>query len=88
MAVVLLTCVVKPRPNSPHEDIADVGTASALWTRKQVIGWIEADADTFCIIVNGRRAEVRVVREPGKEPYLRTRADGYWNDHLLGSSKV
>ena len=83
MAVVLLSCVVKPHPNSPHEDITDVGTASALWTRKQVIGWIEAGTDTFYIMVGGRRSEVGVVRESGKEPCLRARADGHWNDDLL-----
>jgi hypothetical protein len=84
MADVQLTCVSKPRPDSPHEHITHAGTSRQIWSREQVIGWIEAGTDTFYTIgPNGKRAEVGVVRESGKAPYLRTHVNGFWNDNFL-----
>ena len=84
MAVVQLTCTTKPRPDSPHEAITHVGTSRQVWPREQVVGWIEAGTDTFHSFgPNGKRADVAVVREPGKPPYLRARVDGQWSDDLL-----
>jgi Protein of unknown function (DUF3892) len=88
VADVQLTCTIKPRPDSPHEDITHVGTSRQVWPREQVVGWIEARTDTFYTIgPNGKRADVGVVRELGKVPYLRTQADGHWNDNLLALSR-
>jgi hypothetical protein len=44
-----------------------------------------ARANTFFVLDarTGKRADVGVVREAGKAPYLRTHADGYYNDNLL-----
>jgi hypothetical protein len=55
------------------------------WTREQVIASIEAQTNTFFVIDprNGKRANVGVVRPAGRAPYLRTYADGDWNDNLL-----
>ena len=83
MAAVQLTCVSKPHRDSPHEDITHVGTSHQTWLREQVIGWIDAGTDTFYTIVARKRAEVGVVREAGKAPYLRTHVGGLWNDNLL-----
>jgi Protein of unknown function (DUF3892) len=83
MAAVQLTCVTKPQPDSPHEHITHVGTSHQTWLREQVVAWIDGGTDTFYTIVAGKRGEVGVVREAGKAPYLRTRADGAWNDNLL-----
>ncbi|WP_218567647.1 DUF3892 domain-containing protein [Pseudomonas tructae] len=33
--------------------------------------------------VSGARADIGVVREPGRAPYLRTYADRQWNNNLL-----
>jgi hypothetical protein len=30
-----------------------------------------------------RRVDIAVVREAGRRPFLRTHADGQWNDNLL-----
>ena len=51
----------------------------------QVIQSIENRTNTFFVNDDrpGKRAEVGVVREPGKRPHIRTHADGYWNDNLL-----
>lgn len=86
MADCRITCIVKPHPNSPHEHITHVGNPPQwLWTREQVISSIEAGANSFFVLdgFTGKRAEVGVVRELSKAPYLRTYADGYFNDNLL-----
>jgi len=84
MSDVRITCIRKPHPQSPHEHITHVGTNGQVWTREQVIAWIDAGAYTFYTLdAYSRRADVGIVREPGKAPYLRTYADGVWNNNLL-----
>jgi hypothetical protein len=87
MADVQVACISKPHPQSLHEHITHVGNPAMKWrwTREQVIASIEAQTNTFFVIDprNGRRANVGVVRPPGRAPYLRTYADGDWNDNLL-----
>lgn len=86
MTDVLVTCITKPHPLSPHEHITHLGNPpSWVWTREQVIASIDAKTNTFFVRDpnTGKRADVGVVREVGKLPYLRTYADGYWNDNLL-----
>jgi Protein of unknown function (DUF3892) len=87
MADVRVTCITKPHPLSPHEHISHLGNPQAgwEWTREQVIASIEAGTNTFYVLDNktGKRADVAVVRPPGRAPFLRTHADGYWNDNLL-----
>jgi hypothetical protein len=87
MADVRVTCITKPHPESPHEHITHLGNPHAGWklTREEVIRRIEAGTDTFFVIdpYNGKRSDVGVVRPSGHAPYLRTYADGDWNDNLL-----
>jgi hypothetical protein len=86
MADAQITCIVKPSPQSQHEHITHVGNAGRwMWTREQVIESIDAKTNTFYVLdpANGRRADVGVVREAGKQPYLRTYADQQWNNNLL-----
>lgn len=86
MADVQVTCIVKPHPHSPHEHITHVGNPPRwIWPREQVIESIEAKTNTFFVLDprNGKRSNVGVVRVPGKAPYLRTYADGDWNNNLL-----
>ncbi|HYW07862.1 MAG TPA: DUF3892 domain-containing protein [Longimicrobium sp.] len=85
MADVRLTCIRKSNPQSAHEHITHVGAADgAVWTRDQVVGWIDRREHTFHVTdAYNRRAEIGVVRETGKQPYLRTHADGQWNNNLL-----
>lgn len=56
-----------------------------MWTREQVIASIEAKTNTFFVLdpIFRNRADIGVVRETGKLPYLRTYADGKWNNNLL-----
>jgi hypothetical protein len=86
MADVQVTCINKPHPQSPHEHITHLGNPPTwLWSREQVIASIDAKTNNFFVRApnTGKRAEVGVVRTEGRAPYLRTHADGYWNDNLL-----
>jgi hypothetical protein len=87
MADVKVTCITKPHPQSPHEHITHLGNPAARWkwTREDVIRSIDAGTNTFFVLDpnNGKRSEVGVVRPTGRDPYVRTHADGDWNDNLL-----
>lgn len=83
----LVTCIIKPNPDSAHEHITHVGNPSDgwVWSREQVIASIDAETSTFVVVdlVTNTRSNVGVVREQGKSPYLRTYADETWNNNLL-----
>lgn len=87
MADCRVTCIVKPHVHSPHEHITHIGNPADgwKWAREKVVQSIEAGTNTFYVLDSrtNRRSEVGVVRETGKLPYLRTYADGYYNDNLL-----
>ncbi|GHC97334.1 MULTISPECIES: DUF3892 domain-containing protein [Sphingomonadaceae] len=82
MADVRVTCINKQPRNDPHEGITHLGGATWRWTRQEVINSIEAKTNTFFTLVGGNRAEVGVVNGANGK-YLRTYADGKWNDNLL-----
>jgi hypothetical protein len=54
-------------------------------SREKAIQWIDANLARFYTIdrTTGLRVYIYVVREAGKQPYLRTKADGKWKDNLL-----
>jgi hypothetical protein len=82
MADVQVRCINKQPRNNTHEGITHLGGADWKWPRSQVIASIEANTNTFFTLVAGKRADVGVVNGPtGK--YVRTHADGRWNDNLL-----
>jgi len=87
MADVKVTCITKPHPDSPHEHITHLGNPAAnwKWTREQVIASIDAATNTFYVTDprTGKRSDVGVVRVAGRAPYVRTHADGDWNNNLL-----
>lgn len=86
MSDVQVSCIIKPHPQSPHEHITHLGNGRTwLWTREQVIASIDDKSNTFFVLdpANSKRSNVGVVRENGKLPFLRTYADGYWNNNLL-----
>jgi hypothetical protein len=87
MPDVQVTCITKPHPQSPHEHITHLGNPDVpwKWTREQVITSIDAGTNTSFVIdpYNRKRSNVAVVRPSGRAPYLRTHADGDWNDNLL-----
>lgn len=82
-----VTCVNKPDRFSTHEHITHIGNWTNQWrlTREEAIKRIDSGTEAFYTVDanTGKRAYVGVVRDPGKYPYLRTHADGKWNDNLL-----
>jgi hypothetical protein len=82
MTEVQVTCINKnPRDNS-HQGITHLGGIGWKWTRSAVIVSIESRIHSFYTLVNGKRANIGVVDGPNGK-YLRTYADGLWNDNLL-----
>ena len=94
----LVTCINKPNRESRHEHITHIGNLVNEWrlTREEAIRRIDAKTEAFYTIdrTTGAKIYIGVVREVGKNPYLRTHADGKWNDNLLalaectGSCKI
>ncbi len=85
MADVQVSCINKQPRNDPYEGITHLGgTAGGGWklTRQQVIESIEAKTNTFYTLVSGNRGNIGVVNGPNGK-YVRTYADGKWNDNLL-----
>jgi hypothetical protein len=90
MADAQVTCITKQHPQSSHEHITHLGNPTGStpwkWTREEVIASIEAKTNTFYVKDprNGKRSDVGVVYPGGgRSPYVRTHADGDWNDNLL-----
>ena len=82
MADLQVTCINKHPRNSTHEGITHLGGSNWHWTRQAVINSIEAKTNTFFTKVGNNRGDIGVVNgQNGK--YLRTYADGKWNDNLL-----
>jgi hypothetical protein len=82
MSDVQITCINKQPRDNPHEGITHLGNAKGKWTRQQVVDWIENKSNTFFTLVQGNRGDIGVVNGPNGK-YLRTYADGKWNDNLL-----
>jgi hypothetical protein len=82
MSDVQVTCINKQPRDNPYEGITYLGGAGWRWTRQQVIDSINGGTNTFYTLVAGKRANISVVKGPNG-PYLRTHADGQWNDNLL-----
>lgn len=86
-----VTCIRKPNRESRHEHITHIGNQQDNWmlTREAAIRKIDAKTGAFFTVdkTTNKRAYVGVVRESGKDAYLRTHADGKWNDNLLAQAE-
>ena len=85
-----VTCINKPNRMSPHEHITHIGNSIVAdkWrmTREEAIRRINSKQDVFYTVdrYSGRRVYIGVVSVSAtKSAYLRTHADGKWNDNLL-----
>jgi hypothetical protein len=83
-----VNCIRKPDRFSPHEHITHIGNNTNQWimTRENAIQRTDSGNEAFYTIDNttNRKMYIGVVRgDPNKAPYLRTHADGKWNDNLL-----
>jgi hypothetical protein len=82
MADLQVRCINKQPRQNPHEGITHLGGDGWKWTREDVVKSIDAKTNTFFTLVAGTRANVGVVEGPNGK-YVRTHADGQWNDNLL-----
>lgn len=90
MADVKIKCITLSGTDKVHEHITHVGSdqftpQGTRWTVDEVIRSIENNTHTFHVAdSNGKKAYVGVV-DPGngKKKYIRTYADGYYNNNLL-----
>lgn len=82
-----VNCVTKPDRYSTVEHITHIGHTVNGWcmTRETAMQRIESKTEAFYTLdrTTGKKAYIGVVREAGKVPYLRTYADGKWNNNLL-----
>ena len=83
-----VTCINKPDRSNAHEHITHIGNVTNQWriTRELAIKKIDSKEEAFYTIdrSTGKKVYVDVVRGDGnKFPYLRTYADGKWQDNLL-----
>lgn len=82
-----VTCINKPDRSSSHEHITHIGNIAGNWrlTREDAIRRIDTKESAFYTVdrSTGKKVYIGVVREAGRSPYLRTYADGKWNDNLL-----
>lgn len=82
MADVQVMCINKQPRDNTCEGITHLGGASWKWTRQQVVDSINEGTNTFFTLVAGKRADIAVVKGANSD-YVRTYADGVWNDNLL-----
>ncbi|EEY5976002.1 DUF3892 domain-containing protein [Escherichia coli] len=90
MVDVRLTCITLSSSNALHEHITHVGSPQfnppgSKWTVADVVNSIENKLHTFYVTdSDGKRADVGVV-DPGGggRKFIRTYADGRWNNNLL-----
>ena len=88
MPDVQITCITKPDRNSALDRITHVGGPGGggwKWSTEAVVVSIESRTNTFFVIDAARhRSDVGVVDlGNGRRKYLRTHADGDWNNNLL-----
>lgn len=86
MADCQITHIRKPDRYSEHEHITHVGNPPTwIWPREKVIKSIEIKENSFFVIDSqGHRSNVGVVYpDDYRQPFLRTYADGVWNNNLL-----
>jgi hypothetical protein len=74
--------ISKPDRSGAHEQITHLGDSDRMWSRWDVMCWIEEGETAFYTMIGGKRADIRV-REAEGFRYLQTWADGSWNDDLL-----
>lgn len=82
MNEIQIKCITKSSDDQTHEAISHIGDYFNSWTISEAISLIQGNAASFYTLVNGNRADIRIVK--GKNGlYLQTLADGKWNDNLL-----
>jgi hypothetical protein len=71
-----------------HEHITHVtwtssNTASQANSRAEIVSWIDDQKGVAYVGTGAQQVQVDTVHPAGRDPYLRTRADGQWTNNLL-----
>lgn len=82
MADYQVTCVDKPRHDSPYVEITHLGSRGWRWTQNAVMDSITDKTNTFYVMIAGRRADISIVHSPDGD-HVQSHADGDWDDDLL-----
>jgi Protein of unknown function (DUF3892) len=82
-----VTCIAKLERSSSDEHITHIGGSWGKITREEAIRRIDSKQDEFYTQANNKRAVISVVRESGRDPYLRTDADDSVSNNLLDLGK-
>lgn len=82
MADIEIICINKVPRENKHEGITHLGSVHGKSPRADIISWIETGTHSFYTLVGGRRGNIGVVNGPNGK-YVRTHADGTYNDNLL-----
>jgi hypothetical protein len=61
------------------DDTGEVNSTS----KRGMVEWLDKPGAAAYVSSGTARATVAVIRPEGQDPYLRTYADGVWNDNLL-----
>lgn len=82
-----VTCVTRSSIDRHESFITHIGGVGATgWklSKESAISRIESKSEAFYTTdrLTGTKAYIGVVREPGKNPYLKTYANSKWNDNL------
>lgn len=84
-----IDCINKPHRNSPHEHITHAGGLNPNGTGRwkdiviNIVQMIERGQHRFYTSEGGKTAWVGVCTAASGAKYIRTHADGAWNDNLL-----
>lgn len=80
-------CVCFAKTGRNHEHLTHIGNIAGKWrfTVEDAITQIQMKTSGFYTLEKstGLRMPIGIVRVKDKPPYLRTYADGQWNDNLL-----
>lgn len=89
MAIHKIDGIRMSTTNGSYEHIIQVRYDGQMWMREYVIRLIEMKTASFFVVCGRDRSEVGVVYPGGsRAPYIRTHADGKWDDNLLSLPRV
>lgn len=70
-------------PGTSHEHISHLGNNTAMWTRAQIVAWIQSGEYGFYTNDGRQTAYVHVRKNSSGTQYVQTYADNVYTDNLL-----
>ena len=75
-------------PGTSHEHISHLGDTTRMWTRTQIVEWVESGAYGFYTNDGYRKAYVHVRTSSSGTKYVQTYADNTYTDNLLALQRA